>query len=87
MLYAIGISFLFMVPLRRLPNGVALALHFFWLPRAKRWSGSCVGSDPTRFPLPLALLVVGGERPPLIIGYPPIHWPAIMLLGWVWGRR
>jgi len=87
-LYAIGISFLFMVPLRRLSNGVALALSILLIVGGEALVGLSVqlGPDPANPPLPLALLVVGGERGPLIIGYPPIHWLAIMLLGWVWGR-
>lgn len=87
-LYAIGVSFLFMVPLRRLPTRVALGLSLFLIVAGELLVGLCVqlGSDPAHPPLTLALLVVGGERGPLIIGYPPIHWTAIMLLGWVWGR-
>jgi uncharacterized membrane protein len=85
-LYAIGVSLLFMVPLRRLPNAAALALGLFLIVGGEALVGICVGNDPEHLPLPLALLVVGGERPPLIIGYPPIHWLAMMLLGWVWGR-
>jgi uncharacterized membrane protein len=87
-LYAIGISFLFMVPLRRLPNGVALALSLFLIAAGELLVGAgiAVGSDPAHPPLVLALLLVGGERGPLIIGYPPIHWLAILLLGWTWGR-
>jgi uncharacterized membrane protein len=85
-LYAIGVSFLFMVPLRRLPNGVALGLALLLIVGGEALVGLCVGNDPTKIPLPIALLVVGGERPPVIIGYPPIHWLAMMLLGFVWGR-
>ena len=50
-------------------------------------TGLAAGGDPARTPLVLALLVTGGERPPLLIGYPTIHWLAIMLLGWSWGRN
>jgi uncharacterized membrane protein len=85
-LYAIGVSFLFMVPLRRLSNGVAVGLALFVIAAGEAIVGISVGNDPSHLPLALALLVVGGERPPLIIGYPPIHWLAIMLLGWAWGR-
>jgi uncharacterized membrane protein len=87
-LYAIGTSFLFMVPLRRLPNAVALGLSLFLIAGGEILVGLSVrmGSDPAHPPLGLALLVVGGERGPLVIGYPPIHWLAILLLGWVWGR-
>ncbi|HMI83823.1 MAG TPA: heparan-alpha-glucosaminide N-acetyltransferase domain-containing protein [Polyangiaceae bacterium] len=85
-LYAIGVSFLFMVPLRRLSNGVAVGLALLVIAAGEAIVGISVGNDPSHLPLALALLVVGGERPPLIIGYPPIHWLAIMLLGWAWGR-
>jgi uncharacterized membrane protein len=87
-LYAIGIGFLFMVPLRRLSNGLVLALSLFLIVAGEALVGLAVqlGPDPANPPLALALLLVGGERGPLIIGYPPIHWLAIMLLGWVWGR-
>jgi len=33
------------------------------------------------------LLLTGGSQGRLIIAYPTIHWLAIMLLGWWWGRR
>ena len=85
-LYTIGVSFLFMVPLRRLPNGAALALSIFLIVAGEAMVGIIVGNDPSSIPLPLALLAVGGERPPLIIAYPPLHWLAMLLLGWVWGR-
>jgi uncharacterized membrane protein len=87
-LYAIGISFLFMVPLRRLPNSASLALSLVLIVAGELLVGLCVGlgPNPAHPPLLLALLVVGGERGPVIIGYPPIHWLAILLLGWTWGR-
>lgn len=85
-LYAIGVSFLFMVPLRRLPNKFALALGLLLIVGGEALVGICVGKDPAGVPLPLQLLIVGGERPSLIIAYPAIHWLAMMLLGWVWGR-
>jgi uncharacterized membrane protein len=85
-LYAIGISFLFMVPLRRLPNGATLVVALVLLAGGEALVTIIAGDDRSRSPLALALLVVGGERPPVIIGYPPIHWLAIMLLGWAWGN-
>ena len=85
-LYAIGVSFIFMVPLRRLSNHAALALALFIIVAGEALVGVSVAGDPAHVPLVLALLVVGGERPPVIIGYPPLHWLAIMLLGWVFGR-
>jgi uncharacterized membrane protein len=85
-LYGIGSSYLFMIPLRRLPDRVAIALAL----------GLIVGGEAlialaTRAgvatSLPLALLLVGGFRPHLLIAYPTLPWLAILLLGWGWGRR
>ena len=61
-LYTIGVSFLLMVPLRRLPNGSALALSIFLIVAGEAMVGIIVGNDPSSIPLPLALLAVGGER-------------------------
>lgn len=87
-LYAIGTSFLLMIPLRRLSDraaaGVALALLLGGELLVRLASP---GGDPSRAPLPLALLLTAGIRPPLIIAYPTLPWLAMMLLGWAWGRR
>jgi uncharacterized membrane protein len=85
-LYAIGVSFVLMVPLRRVPSAVLLSFAIFLILAGEAIVGLSVDNDPSRVPLPLALLVVGGERPPLIIAYPVMHWMAMLLLGWVWGR-
>jgi uncharacterized membrane protein len=85
-LYAIGTSFLLMVLLRRLPNVVLFPLSLLLIAAGELIVGVSVGNDPSHIPLPLALLVVGGEHPPLIIAYPPIHWLPMMVLGWVGGR-
>jgi len=85
-LYAIGIGFLFMVPLRRLPTRAALGLALALLVGGEVMMRIGMGSDRSRAPLLVALLVVGGERPPFIISYPVIHWLAILLFGWVWGK-
>jgi uncharacterized membrane protein len=86
-LYAIGVGFLLMVLLRRLPNGAALLLALVVIVSGEALVRIFVlGSDRSNAPTALAFLLVGGERPPFIIAYPPIHWLAIMLLGWVWGR-
>jgi uncharacterized membrane protein len=85
-LYAIGVGFLLMVVLRRLPNGVSLTLALGVIVSGEALVRLFVlGSDRSHTPAVLAFLLVGGERPPFIIAYPPIHWLAIMLLGWVWG--
>jgi uncharacterized membrane protein len=85
-LYAIGVSFLFMVPLRRLPSAVAVGIAIFLIFGGEAWMRLAMGSDRSHAPLLVALLVVGGERMPFIISYPAVHWLAMLLLGWVWGR-
>ncbi|HEX4446248.1 MAG TPA: heparan-alpha-glucosaminide N-acetyltransferase domain-containing protein [Polyangiaceae bacterium] len=84
-LYAIGTSYVLMVPLRRLPArvlvglavaeialGEALTLRFGWGP-------------PETTPLAASLLFVPGRHGPLFIAYPALPWLAIMLLGWAFG--
>jgi uncharacterized membrane protein len=86
-LYAIGVGFLLMVPLRRLPKGAAFTLALVVIASGEALVRLFIlGNDRSHTPTALAFLLVGGERPPFIIAYPPIHWLAIMLLGWVWGR-
>jgi uncharacterized membrane protein len=85
-LYAIGVSLLFMVPLRRLPSGAALALALFLIAAGEPAVTLIIGSDRAQSPLWLALLAVGGDRPPVIISYPPVHWLPMLLLGWAWGN-
>jgi uncharacterized membrane protein len=78
-LFAIGASFVCVVPLRRLRNGTlacfALGLMFF--------GEAIIGGLMKRFggSLPLALLLSGGFFGKLIIGYPLPPWLAIMMLG------
>jgi uncharacterized membrane protein len=84
-LYAIGASFILMVPLRRLSWRPAAALGFFLILGGEAITGLLAGSDPANAPLPQALLFVGGQKPHLIIAYPAIHWLAMMLLGWALG--
>jgi uncharacterized membrane protein len=85
-LYAIGTSFVFMIPLRRLPDRVALVVGVGLVLGGEALVNLCArAGDPP--PLILMLLLTGGRHPPLIIGYPMIHWLALMLLGWCWGRR
>ncbi|HUM09693.1 MAG TPA: heparan-alpha-glucosaminide N-acetyltransferase domain-containing protein [Myxococcaceae bacterium] len=79
-LYAIGMSFVVMAFLRRIPPftigilGVVLAFV----------------SEPLRALVPATgslhalgtLLVAAGPLPPFIVGYPLIPWLAIMMMGW-----
>ena len=90
-LYAIGTSYLLMIPLRRLPTraaGVLAVALIVGLEAASRAAvGAVAGGDPSQLPLPLALLAVPRPRPPVILGYPTLPWLAILLLGWTLGRH
>jgi len=84
-LYAIGMSFIFMIPLRRLSWRRAAGLGAFLVVGGEALVGLSVAHNPADTAWPLALLIVGGRRPHLIIAYPAVHWLAIMLLGWALG--
>jgi uncharacterized membrane protein len=84
-LYGIGSSFLFMIPLRRLPTAalavIALAILFL----GELVVGLAGWGPPDKTPLLVSLLLTGGPRGALMIGYPTLPWLAIMLLGFVFG--
>jgi uncharacterized membrane protein len=85
-LFAIGMSFVCMVPLRRLGNvplaGLALAFMVF----GEALTGALLRLFGGTMPLPVAVLLSGGVFGKLIIGYPLFPWLAVMILGWVFGR-
>lgn len=86
-LYGIGSSYLFMIPLRRLPDRAAIVLALALIVGGEALTGLLAPGGRTAPPLVLALLLTGASRPHLIIAYPTIPWLAILLLGWGWGRR
>ncbi len=80
-LYAIGISFVAMAFLRRLPplaiGGIGLLLAIASEPlRALVQGGSGI------FHVVGTLLLVGGPVGPFLCGYPIVPWLAIMMMGW-----
>jgi uncharacterized membrane protein len=80
-LYAIGMSFVALAFLRRLPplllGGIGLLLCVVDEPLA----ASLTHSGPVVGAL-LRLLLIPGVVGPFLVGYPLIPWLAIMLLGW-----
>ena len=80
-LYAIGACFVLMVPLRRLSaaGAVLVAIAIAGLGEV-----AVVHAGAS---LPAAMLLTGGFRTHLLIGYPCLHWLCPMLLGWAWGLR
>jgi uncharacterized membrane protein len=84
-LYAIGTSFILMVPLRRLPPVVLAALGAAILCLGEAVTGAFGWGAPDKTPLLAALLLVPGPHGALIIAYPTLYWLAIMLLGFALG--
>jgi uncharacterized membrane protein len=85
-LYGIGTAYMLMAPLRRLPDCVALLLGLALIGTGQLLVSLASRHGPPTS-LPAQLLLTGGSQGRLIIAYPTIHWLAIMLLGWWWGRR
>jgi len=85
-LLAIGLGFICMAPLRRLPSWALLSLAIGWMalgefPTAMVW-------HPPGSASPLAALSIatyGSDT--MIIKYPVLPWLAVMMVGWVFGRH
>jgi uncharacterized membrane protein len=84
-LYAIGTSFLFMIPLRRLPRSALAILAVLILCLGEAITGFCGWGPPDKTPLLAALLLVPGAHGHVIVAYPTLYWLAIMLLGYSFG--
>jgi len=85
-LYAIGASFILMVPLRRLPPAVLVGFAVAVLALGEEVTRVFGWGPPAATPVLASLLLVPGRRPGLIVGYPALPWLSIMLLGWAFGR-
>lgn len=83
-LYAIGTSFILMIPLRRLPATVVVGLGALLIVFGEAIISLAGWSDGPP-PLIATLLMVGGRLPHVIVAYPTLHWLAIMMLGWGFG--
>ncbi len=85
-MYALGMSMVCMVPLRRLGSRTLLGLGLFLLVGSEAIVGLFMtGKSPS---LPLALLASGGffNQGRFIAAYPLLPWLGMMCLGWVFGR-
>ena len=87
-LYAIGASFLCMIPLRRLGDFALLAVGLGLAVGDELLVGAAAATG-TMSSLPVALLASGGSfaNGRFIIGYPFLPWLGIMCVGWVLGRK
>ena len=85
-LYAIGTSFLLMIPLRRLPSAVLLAIAAAIVVFGEALVRACGWGSSAPVPLPVGLLLVPGPQGRVMIAYPTLYWLALMLVGFVFGR-
>lgn len=87
-LYAIGASLLFMIPLRRLGDRALFAVGLLWIFGGELVLG-ILEMTKLRETLASGFLVSGGffGKGRLIVAYPAFGWLAIMCLGWVLGRK
>ncbi|MEM9176579.1 MAG: heparan-alpha-glucosaminide N-acetyltransferase domain-containing protein [Myxococcota bacterium] len=93
-LFAIGASMIAMVALRRLPTRVLLALGLGWLfgsefvlMRFFPIPDDLTSGAVDHFSTLSMLLFVPGNGSVFVNSYPMIHWLAMMLLGWAFGRH
>ncbi len=85
-LYAIGVSFMCMVLLRRLSTLWLLGLAGAWL-LGGEWVTSLVWPpEEAAHPRLAALLISTYSSPDLAIKYPLLPWLSVMMLGWAFGR-
>ena len=85
-LYAIGTSYLFMVPLRRLPTVALLALASGIVLFGEGVMTACGWGASGPAPTIASLLLVPGSHGRIIVAYPTLHWLAMMLFGFAFGR-
>ncbi len=85
-LYAIGTSMLAMVALRRLPTSLLVALGLGWLLGGEWVLSRLTPIEPGERALWQTLFFVPGTAGGVFVLYPMLHWLAMMLLGWAFGR-
>jgi len=85
-LFAIGVSMICMVPLRRLSTWAMLSLSVGWMFLGEIVTG-WFWTPPGNSSVPAALTVANYATDLLVIKYPVIPWLAISVLGWVFGRH
>lgn len=87
-LYAIGASLLFMIPLRRLGDRALFAVGLGWIALGELVFG-LLAMNKLEGTLLSGFLVSGGffGKGRLIVAYPAFGWLSTMTLGWVFGRR
>lgn len=85
-LYAIGTSYLLMIPLRRLPNALSFTLSLAAIVSLEALNHALSARFGAQLPIWVTLLFIPGDPGPLVVAYPMLHWLALMLLGWSFGN-
>jgi len=85
-LYAIGMSFVFMIPLRRLKTAWLFGLSVAFILGGELLTGVLFTFDIRPLSVIGALLIHGGVFPHLMVPYPVFPWLAVMMLGFAFGR-
>ncbi|MDA9368103.1 heparan-alpha-glucosaminide N-acetyltransferase domain-containing protein [Flavobacteriaceae bacterium] len=93
-LFAISISMVAMIFLRRLSTPALLLLGLGWLVGSEWVLGALFpvvtnfsdGAALNAYSIPTLLLFVAGHSKSIIVLYPMTHWLAMMLIGWAFGR-
>lgn len=85
-LYAIGTSYLFMIPLRRLPTPALLAIASSIVLFGEGFATACGWGASAPTPTLATLLLVPGSHGRVIVAYPTLHWLAMMIFGFAFGR-
>lgn len=86
-LYAIGMSLILMIPLRRLSMAWLLATSAGFILVSELLTGVLLSINNNEPSVIGALLIHGGVFPRLSVAYPVFPWLAVMMLGFVFGKR
>jgi uncharacterized membrane protein len=86
-LYAIGISLMLMIPLRRLRTAWLLGTSIGFLLVSELFAGLLFSLNNNQLNVFGALMIHGGLFPHLIVAYPVFPWLAVMMLGFVFGKK
>ncbi len=84
-LYAIGLSMILMIPLRRLPSPVIAALGIGWFIVGERVTGLFWHPPAPPEALLTQLLLAPLHADYATILYPALPWAAMMMIGWAFG--
>ncbi len=86
-LYAIGLGLILMIPLRRLPTPLLVAVALLWFFAGELLTlGVAAPAVGPRSPL-TGFALAPGRWPYMMVVYPVLPWLAMMALGWAFGER